>query len=106
MQYLKKNNIFSIRQNWEIVITVRCQSRCPCLKCRLCVQKYLQLIIVIKSASGVSDKIILLVKNNNFFAKISLVMTDHLFFIDVKNVYLSQERMGNLCFLVGVHCHI
>ena len=54
-------NIFAIRQQWEQVITASCNYNTiiPCRNCTGCWRKYIQLIIVIKCASGVSDKIVI-----------------------------------------------
>ena len=58
---LNSKKIYPIRQNWENVISGKCDksSNSPCKSCNGCWRKFLQLVIVIKCASGVSDKIVI-----------------------------------------------
>ena len=61
MSFLNSRNIFPIRQLWERVITCVClvDAEKPCCKCNNCWKKFIQLLIVIKCASGVSDKVVI-----------------------------------------------
>ena len=60
LSILNENNIYPIRQVWESLINANCDidKSNPCLQCSGCWKKFVQLILVIKCASGVSDRIV------------------------------------------------
>ena len=61
MNKLNNKNTIPIRQKWESIITGKCvlNGLPPCLKCNGCWKKFVQLLIVIKCASGVADKVVI-----------------------------------------------
>ena len=64
---MNKNNIYTIRQNWENSITKQCSknnTKIPCGECDDCYSRFFQIVNIIKYSSGVSDKIVLNHWNN------------------------------------------
>ena len=61
LKTINDHGIIAIRQTWEYSITSKCEcdNEIPCLECNGCWKKFLQLLFVIKCASGVSGKIVL-----------------------------------------------
>ena len=71
LQTLNDNGMVAIRQTWEYSIISKCTKNDvkPCLSCDGCWKKFLQLLFVIKCASGVSDTIVLDYWKNVFAAQ-------------------------------------